>query len=83
MDMYTENNFNTQENLFLFLGVLVLIIFSGFIYWLKKVEPFLRERRYIKAEIRRSFDEEERLEWEKDLKKLYLTSIPLIGKLFR
>lgn len=45
--------------------------------------PFKEERDYIKMEMERSFEEEEYRYWRRELKYLYLRSIPLIGRFFR
>jgi len=45
--------------------------------------PFREERNYIKMEMARSFEEEEYLFWKRELKCLYLRSIPVIGRLFK
>ena len=41
--------------------------------------PFIFERDYIKMEIARSYGDE-RLYWQWKMKKLYVSSIPVIGK---
>lgn len=45
--------------------------------------PFKDERDYIKMEMQRSYEEDEYRYWKRELKHLYLRSIPLIGRLFR
>lgn len=41
--------------------------------------PFRKEKDYIKMEMERSFDKEEYLYWKSELKKLYISKIPIIG----
>lgn len=68
--------------------LLLLVIFVPFILIasiyniIMIIRPFLREREYIKMEMKRSFDEDEYRYWKHRLKKLYLRSIPFIGKFF-
>lgn len=45
--------------------------------------PFKEERDYIKMEMQRSYEEDEYRYWKRELKHLYLRSIPLIGRFFR
>ena len=45
--------------------------------------PFKEERDYIKMEMQRSYEEDEYRYWRRELKYLYLRSIPLIGRFFR
>ncbi len=45
--------------------------------------PFRKERKYIKMEMARSCGEREYRYWQRKLKRLYLQSIPLIGRFFK
>lgn len=45
--------------------------------------PFKEQRDYIKMEMERSYEEEEYLYWKRELRRVYLSSIPLIGRFFR
>lgn len=72
-------------NVMLFSLVVIFLLFTliAIIYNVTAAaRPFLREREYIKMEIKRSFDEEEYRYWKRRLKKLYLRSIPFIGRFF-
>ena len=74
---------NTQRNEFIiFQIVMVLLIIVLTIYYFRKVVPIMREAKRIKAEINRCTGDERKY-WQKKLKKLYLSNIPFIGKLFR
>ena len=44
---------------------------------------FKEERNYIKMEINRSSDDKKCLFWKNELKKLYLGSIPIIGRIIK
>ena len=77
-----ENNYNNQGNFILFLGLIILIYIIIFAFWLNVISPFLKERRYIKMEMKRSSDDEYRY-WKRELKTLWLHSIPFIGKYFK
>ena len=50
-----------------------------FVWWL----PWEKDREYIRMEIKRSLDSDERSYWEAELKKLYLAHTPLVGGFFR
>ncbi len=58
----------------LFIGIIV-----GFLVWLK---TFLEKRAYIKNEMDYAHGEE-LVFWEEKLKKLYLKSIPIIGRFIK
>jgi len=69
-----------------FLLFAVAIIIGSFIIIALFVNffiPFKEERDYIKMEMDRSYEEEEYLYWRRELKYLYLRSIPLLGRFFR
>lgn len=58
-------------------AILVLITFLLIMnVVLKNLLPFFRERKYIKLEIERSEKEEEYFYWKRELRNLYLRSIP-------
>lgn len=69
-----------------FLLFVVAIIIGSFIIIALFVNffiPFKEERDYIKMEMDRSYEEDEYLYWRRELKYLYLRSIPLLGRFFR
>ena len=69
-----------------FLLFVVAIIIGSFIIIALFVNffiPFKEERDYIKMEMERSYEEDEYLYWRRELKYLYLRSIPLLGRFFR
>ena len=57
--------------------IVVIAIFVNFFI------PFKEERDYIKMEMERSFEEDEYRYWRRELKRLYLRSIPFIGRFLR
>lgn len=59
-----------------------LIIMVAGLY-VNNIKPLLKEREYIKMEIKRSFSKREYKYWKNKLKKLYLQHIPLIGRFWR
>lgn len=62
-----------------YIGVLpVILIIAVGIYW-KVVLPFMKEREYILTELERAYDEDYYY-WERRLRRLYIRSIPLVGK---
>lgn len=68
------------ENILLFLAIVLLIYILLIVIYLICMR-FSRERKYIKIEMKRSTGREYR-HWKKELRKLYLRSIPLVGRLF-
>ena len=81
MDYSTDTLFNDEFLLFMIAMILgsfiVVALFVNFII------PFKEERAYIKMEMERSYEEEEYRYWRRELKYLYLRSIPLVGRFFR
>lgn len=67
--------------------ILIIAIIIGFFlilaFFINFFIPFKKERDYIKMEMARSYDEDEYRYWRRELKYLYLRSIPLIGRFFR
>ncbi|MBQ9736991.1 MAG: hypothetical protein IJV86_01125 [Clostridia bacterium] len=66
------------------LSMIIVIVgfFIIFAFYVNVVMPFMEERKYIKKEIKRS-DGEEYYYWKRELKRLYLTHMPIIGRFFR
>lgn len=78
-----EYFYGTGEDLFLLFVLIVMIVFFIiFVFYFYVVMPFIEERNYIKMEMQRS-DDEEYYYWKRELKRLYLSQIPIIGILFR
>jgi len=78
------DNTNALQNngmLVMFVGIIAAIIIL--VLFINFYLPFREERDYIKMEIERSLSEKERLYWEKQLKKLYLSCIPIFGRFFQ
>lgn len=80
MDYITDTSFNNQTiiKIAVFIGGFLFLIFFINSYLL-----FKGERDYIKMEMERAFEEEEYLYWKRQLKRLYLSQIPIIGRFFR
>jgi len=79
---YSTDTLLTDE----FLLIIVAMIIGAFLIaalFINFFIPFKEERDYIKMEMARSFEEEEYRYWRRELKYLYLRSIPLIGRFFR
>ena len=70
------------DPLFLIAAVMA-IAFTISVLCVKVFIPFKKQRDYIKMEMKRSLEEQEYRYWRRELKKLYLQAIPLIGKFFR
>lgn len=71
-----------NENEFL-LYIILLMPIALFLFtalYIRTINPFLENRKYIKLEIYRSCSDKERAYWERKLKNLYVSSIPFVGK---
>lgn len=79
-------NYNTDTSLndeMLTAIIAVIIIFSLVLaFYINLYLPFKKDRKYIKMEMARTEDEEY-LYWKRELRQLYLSSIPLVGRFFR
>ncbi len=71
------NNY-TNDNIFVFLGFMVLLCVIGAVIYLL-TEKTRAQTRYIKLEIKRNIGVRRRY-WEEELKRHRLRSIPIIGK---
>ena len=71
-----------ENEIFLY-GILLapLIVLCVIAVYMNIIRPFSEGRRYIKAEIHRSYNESEYRYWKSELKKLYLSLIPIFGKI--
>ena len=81
MDHSTDTLLNDEFLIFIVAMIIGLFIILAFIFNI--FLPFKEERDYIKMEMARSYEEEEYRYWRRELKYLYLRSIPLIGRFFR
>ena len=81
MDYSTDTLLNDEFTLIIFamiIGAFVIVeLFVNFFV------PFKEKRDYIKMEMKRSYKEEVYRYWRRELKYLYLRSIPIIGRFFR
>lgn len=79
----TESFVDSQQLYAIISLIVFAIIFVAFVvFFLNVYVPFKERRRYIKMEIKRSFEQQERLYWKKELKRLYLSHIPFVGRFF-
>lgn len=77
---YAEGRYET-----LFLGIVFITIMLFFIIvflYLYFLAPFLEARKNIKIEMKRSYGKEYEY-WKRELRRLYLESIPIIGRFIR
>ena len=67
--------------LIMFLGVCLLLMFTGILvikFIMSVYLPFTEERNFIQREIMRTQGNEQ-VHWRHELKRLYISQIPLIG----
>ena len=81
MDYSTDTLFN--DDLLLLILAMIIGAFLITALFVNFFIPFKEERDYIKMEMQRSYEEDEYRYWRRELKYLYLRSIPLIGRFFR
>ena len=60
------------------IGILLLFVFIT-MYYVNVIIPFKQEKMYIKSEIGRSSGRERKY-WQHKLKMLYVSQIPLLGR---
>ena len=78
------NNFdNTEETLLIPIIAYIIVFLLSLLFYFKVYVPFSRERKYIITERKRSCDYEEYRYWKRELIKLYLAYIPIVGRFFR
>ena len=68
------------------LALFVIVVIAAFIIlaiFVNVIYPIIEEREYIKMEMKQSYSKEEYRYWKRELRYLYLRSIPLIGRFFR
>ena len=71
-----------NDELFLY-GFIIFFIALFFIvaFYASVIRPFMNSRHYIKKELQRACGKEEYLYWKRELKKLYITLIPIFGRI--
>ena len=81
MDYSTDTLLN--DEFLIFIAAMIIGLFIILAFFINFFLLFNEERNYIKMEMARSYEEEEYRYWRRELKYLYLRSIPLIGRFFR
>ena len=77
---YSLDNADDTFLIFAFIVIIGLFIVLAFLF--NVVMPFIKDRDYIRMEMQRSNDEEYYY-WKRELKRLYISHIPIIGRFFR
>ena len=73
---------NTEDTFLIFAFVLIIGFFIVLAFYINVIAPFMKARDYIKMEMQRS-DGDEYYYWKSELKRLYISHIPIIGRFFR
>lgn len=73
---------NTEDTFLIFAFVVIIGFFIILAFYFNVIAPFTKAREYIKMEMQRS-DGDEYYYWKSELKRLYISHIPIIGKFFR
>lgn len=73
-----------MESSILIIGIIGTVVAAVCVFMLCQtvIKPFFDERAYIKVEMSRSLSDREYRYWERQLKKLYIRSIPFVGRFF-
>jgi len=74
--------YGTEEDMLVVLGSAVLIFFVLLALYFNFIVPLVKEREYVKMEMRRSYSEDEYRFWKRELRRVYLRHIPIIGRFF-
>ena len=59
--------------------IAAIVIFCAVAFYVNVVYPFWEDRRYIRSEMKNSYNKDEYRYWKRELKKLYILQIPLLG----
>lgn len=73
---------NTEDTFLIFAFVVIIVFFIVLAFYFNVIAPFMKARDYIKMEMQRS-DGDEYYYWKRELKRLYISHIPIIGRFFR
>ena len=74
--------FKVGSTAIFFISLGGIVIFAYAVSYLFNINRYIVQRNYIKAEMNRSRSEREYKYWKRELKRLYLHSLPLIGRFF-
>ena len=74
--------YGTEEDMLVVLGSAVLIFFVLLALYFNFIVPLVKERENVKMEMRRSYSEDEYRFWKRELRRVYLRHIPIIGRFF-
>ena len=74
--------YNTEDTFLIFTFLVIIGFFVVLALYFNVIAPFMKARDYIKMEMQRS-DGDEYYYWKSELKRLYMTHIPIIGRFFR
>lgn len=73
---------NTEDTFLIFAFAVIIGFFIVLAFYFNVIAPFMKARDYIKMEMHRS-DVNEYYYWKSELKRLYISHIPIIGRFFR
>ena len=73
---------NTEDTFLIFAFVVIIGFFVVLAFYFNVIAPFMKARDYIKMVMQRS-DGDEYYYWKRELKRLYISHIPIIGRFFR
>lgn len=72
---------NYTENTITLLFLIPILFLAILALYFNVIKPFSEDKAYIKMEIQRAFDESEYRYWKREMKKLYISYIPILGKI--
>ena len=74
----------TESDLYpILLLVAMILAYLLFVFIIKALLPYLRQRKYLIGEMDGAFSEQEYKYWKRKLRRLYLDYIPVIGRIIK
>ncbi len=71
----------TETSFLLIILIIAVLLLCIMAFYINVVIPFYKERNYIRMEMLRSCDHREYQYWKRELKRLYIAHIPILGNL--
>ena len=58
--------------------IVILLALAFTCLYVEVIAPFMDERKYIRTEMERAYDESEYIHWQHEMKRLYRRYIPIL-----
>lgn len=60
-----------------------VLLFFMFAFYQKVIKPFQDDRKYIKLQLSKAYDNDEYRFWKRELRRLYLIRVPFVGAILK